>query len=226
VLRVGLTGELGSGKSTVAAMLAARGATVFSSDEIARELMQPGQPVFAAVLEHFGSTVLTLDHTLDRRKLAELAFDQAHPRIDELNALVHPAVIAEQAKRLGALAEEHPDAIVVIESALILSTPYGGDGRFDRILLVTAPEEHKIARYVARVARGRVLSEEERKALEADARRRMAAQQGEAPPGCIVIRNDGDLEQLAKQAEQAWFDLKTEGLETRNSNVPDGGYTG
>jgi dephospho-CoA kinase len=207
MLRVGLTGELGSGKSTVAAMLAARGAVILSSDDIARELMQPGQPVFAAVLEHFGSTVLTLEHTLDRRKLAALAFDPAHPRVDELNAIIHPAVIAEQAARLATLPS---DAIAVIESALILTTRFGTASRFNRLIVVTAPEEQKIARFIARMAVGREFSPEEHTALEQDARHRLALQHAPGPPGSLVIHNDGDLAHLEKQVDTIWQQLEVD----------------
>jgi dephospho-CoA kinase len=204
MLRVGLTGELGSGKSTVAAMLADRGAIVLSSDDIARELMQPGQPVFATILEHFGSTVLSLDHTLDRRKLAALAFDPTHPRVEELNAIIHPAVIAEQAARLATLPA---DAIAVIESALILTTPFGAANRFDRLIVVTAPEEAKIARFLTRMSSGRKLSPEEHATLEQDARRRLALQYAPPPPGSLIIHNDGDLAHLKPQVDVAWQSL-------------------
>jgi dephospho-CoA kinase len=207
MLRVGLTGELGSGKSTVAAMLAARGAIVLSSDDIARELMQPGQPVFAAILEHFGSTVLTPDHTLDRRKLAALAFHPTHPRVDELTAIIHPAVIAEQAARLATLPA---DAIAVIESALILTTPFGTANRFDRLIVVTAPEEAKVARFIARTAPGRTLSPKEHSALDQDARRRLALQHAPPPPGCFIIRNDGDVAHLNAQVDNLWKSLSVQ----------------
>jgi len=101
MLRVGLTGDLGSGKSTVGRMLAERGAVVLSSDEMGRELMQPGQPVFAKIVAKFGAEMVAADGSLDRHKLATLAFDPAHPRVEELNAIVHPAVIDAQAKQIA-----------------------------------------------------------------------------------------------------------------------------
>jgi len=217
MLRVGLTGDLGSGKSTVARMLAERGAVVFSSDEMGRALMQPGQPVFAEIVERFGPGVVAADGSLDRKKLAALAFDRANPRVEELNAIVHPAVIAAQAEQLAALAVKRPDAIAVVESALIFSTRYGstkyGPGgswreRFDRVVLVTAPEEQKVARFVDRAAAGRELSSEERAAIEADARRRLAVQRNDEYAGdCLVLHNDGDIEQLEVQVEAVWREL-------------------
>jgi dephospho-CoA kinase len=212
MLRVGLTGDLGSGKSTVARMLAERGALVFSSDEMGRALMRSGQAVYARIVEAFGPAVVGADRELDRGALAALAFDRMHPRVEDLNAIVHPAVIEEQARLLADLALERPEAIAVVESALIFSTKHveGGSwrGRFDRILLVTAPEERKVERFVARAAAGRVISDQERDSLEADARRRLAVQHSEEYAGdCLVLHNDGDIEQLEAQVEAVWRQL-------------------
>ena len=207
MLRVGLAGDLGSGKSTVAAMLAARGAVVLSSDEMARTMMQPGEAVYRAIVEQFGSAVVAADGALDRRRLAELAFDPAKPRVTELNAIVHPAVLAAQAQQVQALAGT--DAMVVIESALIFSA-YGLTAaqrreRFDRILLVVAAEARKIARFVERALQGRSASAEELAALQADARRRLALQRTEDHAAeCIVLTNDGSLAELEVQVERVW----------------------
>ena len=213
MLRVGLTGDLGSGKSTVARMLAERGAVVLSSDEMGRALMQPGQPVFAAIVAKFGEGVVAADGTLDRRKLAALAFDAARPRVDELNEIVHPAVLEAQAKQVAELGSTNPHAIVVVESALIFSTTHAPEGtwrgRFDRILLVEAPEAEKIARFVDRIAAGRTLTAEEREGFEADARRRLRVQHLTGYAGdCVVLHNDGDIEQLEQQVEAVWKELK------------------
>ena len=163
MLRVGLTGGLGSGKSTAARLFAALGAHVLQSDTIGRELMEPGQAVYAAIVDHFGSGVVQPDGRLDRGALATIAF--ADGRVEELNAIVHPAVIARQAELSKAIFASDPKAIVIVESALIFETKYGGHARlteaasagthrFDRIILVTAPEEVKITRFVARSAGG------------------------------------------------------------------------
>jgi dephospho-CoA kinase len=213
MLRVGLTGDLGSGKSTVARMLAERGAIVLSSDEMGRALMQPGERVFDEIVAAFGKNIVAADGTLDRHKLATLAFDRVHPRVEELNAIVHPAVIEAQAKYLAELGRSKPDAIVVIESALIFSTTHTPEGtwrgRFDRILLVEAPESEKVARFVDRIAAGLTLSAEEREGVEADARRRLALQHStDYAADCLVLHNDGDIEFLEQQAEVAWIELK------------------
>jgi dephospho-CoA kinase len=213
VLRVGLTGDLGSGKSTVARMLAEQGALVFSSDEMGRAMMQPGEPVYAAIVAQFGPGVVQPDGSLDRHELARLAF--AGKRVEELNAIVHPAVIAEQARLIAELAATQPDAIVVIESALIFSTKHGGEGRswhkrFDEVLLVTAPESVKIARFVSRASAERTLSSEEFAALEAEARRRLKAQRTTTgqEQECIVIRNNGDMAALEARVNDVWRALR------------------
>lgn len=208
MLRVGLTGDLGSGKSTVARMLAERGAVVFSSDEMGRALMQPGQQAYAEIVAVFGGGVVAADGSLDRKKLAALAFDAKNPRVDELNAIVHPAVIEAQAEKLEELARTNAGAIVVVESALIFSTQYGQGRwreRFDCVLVVDAPEEVKIARFVDRIAAGRALTAGEREGFEDDARRRLQVQHETAYPGdCLVLHNDGDVEFLEQQVAVVW----------------------
>jgi dephospho-CoA kinase len=215
MLRVGLTGDLGSGKSTVAKMFADRGAIVLSSDEMARARMQPGDQVYAKILQHFGNEVLSIDRLIDRAELAKIVFTEG--RVEELNAIVHPAVLEEQARQIDVLARTNPEAIVVVESALIFTTKHTLHGRpwserFDRIVLVTAPEESKVDRFLTRAAQGRTLGSEERSALEADARRRLAAQAETAnhAADCIVVHNDADVVSLEQQVETAWAELSRE----------------
>jgi dephospho-CoA kinase len=209
MLRVGLTGELGSGKSTVARMLAAHGVIVLSSDEMGRAMMQPGHPVFAQIVERFGSTILNADGTLNRHDLARIAFDPQNPRIEELNAIIHPAVIAEQAERIAEIARTQPHAIVVVESALIFSTRHTPEGswgsRFDCIVLVTAPDELKIERFVQRAAS----TSGGEAALRDDARRRLEAQRAAIPAGvpCYTIANDSSLSDLEREVEALWNEL-------------------
>lgn len=224
MLRVGLTGDLGSGKSTVAEMLSAHGAIVLSSDEMGREMMQPGQPVFDAIVARFGPAVVLADGTLDRKELARLAFTER--RVEELNAIVHPAVLEEQAKRVAELAETQPDAIVVVESALIFSTKHAGKGqkwtdRFDEVIVVAAPENVKITRFVERASAGRSLSAGERAALETDARKRLEAQrQGQTPDeDCIIVRNSGDRTALQARVTDVWRALERMASRNRSTAV-------
>ena len=202
MLRVGLTGGLGSGKSTAARMFAAHGARVFSADQIGREMMQPGERVYAAIVAQFGPEVVAANGALDRGELARIAF--AGGRVEELNAIVHPAVIARQAELTAEIVVQEPDAVVMIESALIFETKFlkNWHERFDKLILVTAPEELKIARFVARAA-----SAESRVALEADARRRLAQQiddDTKAASSDYVLTNDGTMAELQTQVDALW----------------------
>jgi dephospho-CoA kinase len=218
MLRVGLTGGLGSGKSTAARLFAELGALVLQSDAIGREMMEPGEAVYAAIVAHFGESVVSDDGRLDRQALARIAF--AEGRVEELNAIVHPAVIARQAELGEAIFASEPEAVVIVESALIFETNYGGEGRwksrFDRIILVAAPEELKIQRFVARAAAEAQISETRRAELEAEARRRLAQQipDGQKSAHCdYVLTNGGALTELEWQVDQLWPILKAAALE-------------
>lgn len=217
MLRVGLTGGLGSGKSTAARLFAARGAYVLYADEIAREMMQPGEPVYNTIVEAFGACVVCADGTLDRRALARIAFEEG--RVEELNAVVHPAVIARQAELMREIGAKNPSAVAMVESALIFETKHSEKGyeedswksRFDCVILVVASEAVKIGRYVERIAGGVIVASDRRKELEAEARRRLAQQipDEEKIPLCdFVLHNDGPVEELGLQVEQLWGVLR------------------
>jgi dephospho-CoA kinase len=212
MLRVGLTGGLGSGKSTVGRMFAELGAAVIDADEVGRSLMQPGQRVLDEIVEHFGMGVVRADGSLDRRALTEQAFQFG--RVEELNRIVHPAVIAAQNEWMREVFSKDPKAISMIESALIFEAS-GKEGkpgsvpgwreRFDRIILVTAPDELKVRRYVERASGG------DRKVLAADARKRLAAQIPDAEKVALsdwVIDNSGDTESLRVAVAAIYAELK------------------
>jgi dephospho-CoA kinase len=234
-------------------LFASLGAHVLQSDAIGRELMEPGQAVYTAIADHFGGGVVQPDGRLDRVALAKIAFDDG--RVEELNAIVHPAVIARQAELNEAIFQKDRGAIVIVESALIFETKYGEtkysetkyseakdaeakdveakdaeakDGeanyagsqaiegahwrnRFDRIILVTAPEEVKIARFVARCAGGEAITAERRGKLEAEARSRLAQQIPDEQKSALsdyVLTNGGSLAELEWQVDQLWPILK------------------
>jgi dephospho-CoA kinase len=155
---------------------------------------------------------------LDRQALARIAFSEG--RVEELNAIVHPAVIARQAELGEAIFASEPEAVVIVESALIFETNYGGEGRwksrFDRIILVAAPEELKIQRFVARAAAEAQISETRRAELEAEARRRLAQQIPDEQKSAhcdYVLTNGGALTELEWQVDQLWPILKAAALE-------------
>jgi dephospho-CoA kinase len=228
MLRVGLTGGLASGKSTVADLFARHGVHVLNADRIGRELMQPGQPVYAAILSHFSQypdvPSLTLaDGRLDRSALARYVLSTG--RLEELSRIVHPAVVAEQERRISAIFFKDPDAIVMVESALIFEadrdrTAPGFKRRFDKLILVTAPEDIRLARYLARS--GNVLSVEERVALEEDGRKRIAAQMPdrEKVPLCdFVIENSGPVEELEAEVQHVLKKLQQENVRLRHKGA-------
>ena len=213
MVRVGLTGGLGSGKSTVAAMLRELGAEVIEADELGRALMEPGHAVFDEIVETFGPEVVRPDGKLDRARLADLAFREG--RVDELNAIVHPAVIAAQGDWMRAVFARNPKAVAVVESALIFEVERDArlrgesEGvlsywrrRFDRVIVVAAPDEVKIARYVAKLSPG---GWDEK--IAADARSRLARQLSDAVKvsrADFVIENMGDVAGLREQVEAVW----------------------
>jgi len=200
MLRVGLTGGLACGKTTVALLLASHGAHVNYADQIARDLMQPGQSVYAEVVKHFGADIVEPDGSINRRQLAEKAFGGG--RIQELNQLVHPAVIDRETEWMDGFAADDPDAIVVIEAALILEA--GLQDRFNKIVVVTCTPEQRVHRFAARAK----LSLEE---ARFEAERRMAAQipdEEKVQAADFVIENTGTLAALERETEQLFVSLK------------------
>jgi dephospho-CoA kinase len=191
MLRVGLSGGIGSGKSTVARALARRGAIVIDADAIAREVVEPGQPGLAAVAERFGAEVLDGEGRLDRPKLAALVFDDPAARAD-LNAIVHPLVAAETARRLAAAPS---DAVVVMDVPLLVEAARSG---YDLVVIVEAPEPVRLERLVARGM------------TPGDARRRMTAQASDAERrrvADVVLDNSGSEEDLEHQVDALWAQL-------------------
>jgi dephospho-CoA kinase len=233
MLRVGLTGSLGSGKSTVAAMLRELGAYVIEADALGRALMEPGQAVFSKIVERFGPGVLGPDGRLNRARLAELAFQGG--RVQELNAIVHPATIELQRQKMEEIFARDPKAVAVVESALIFEVLRDARARgesdtalanlrrrLDRVIVITAPDELKIARYAARVSRRHEPREAGAaggasppgfEAAASDARERLKHQIPDAEKAAqadYVLENSGDLEALEAQVRALWERLKAE----------------
>src|ERR1700690_2648216 len=154
MLKVGLTGGIAAGKSVVGEMFVALGARLVQADRIAHSLMQPGEPVYNEVVRHFGREILNPDGSVNRGKLAEVAFGSTTAegkrasRIEELNRIVHPVVIRSQDEWMQEMGRQDPHAVAIVEAALILEA--GAGNRFDRLILVTCSEEKRVARVAAR----------------------------------------------------------------------------
>jgi dephospho-CoA kinase len=199
VLKIGLTGGVACGKSTVAAMFEGRGAHVIRADEIAHNLMEPGRAVYEAVVAHFGRGILNDDGTISRPKLAELAFAG---RIQELNALVHPAVVKFQDEWMAEVGRKDPKAIAMVEAALLVEA--GARSHFDKLITVTCGFEHKVERF-----RNRLKMPEA--AARAEVERRMAAQLPDEEKAAVadyVIDNSGTVAEAEGQVERIWQELR------------------
>jgi dephospho-CoA kinase len=209
MLKVGLTGGIASGKSVVGEMFVALGARLVQADRLAHELMNPGGPVYNEVVRHFGREILNPDGTVNRNKLAEIAFASSadganrESRIQELNRIVHPAVIRRQEEWMQAVALQDPNAVAIVEAALILEA--GTGKRFDHLIVVTCSPEQRVARFAARQ---KIDLDRAKKEVE----RRMAAQLPDAEKiraANYVIDNSGSLAKTREQVEVVWKDLSS-----------------
>jgi dephospho-CoA kinase len=210
MLKVGLTGGIASGKSVVGEMFVALGAHLVQADRIAHSLMQPGEPVYNEVVRHFGRDILNPDGSVNRAKLAELAFgppgDERASRIEELNRIVHPVVIRSQDEWMNEMGRQDPQAVAIVEAALILEA--GAAERFDRLVVVTCSAEQRIARFAARQ---KIKLEAARKEVA----RRMAAQlpdEEKIKAADYVIDNSSALDQTRDQTQQIWERLHAEAV--------------
>lgn len=195
MLAVGLTGGMGSGKSTVARLLVARGAELIDADAIARQVVEPGRPAHDALVERFGPGILAADGTVDRPALAAVAF--ADPAaLGDLNGITHPAIGAEMAARRSSL--EDSDAVVLFDIPLMTPSQRELLG-LDLVVVVDCDPELALERVVA----GRGLG-------AADVRARMAAQptrQQRLQGADLVLDNSGDLRALEQEVDRAWAAL-------------------
>jgi dephospho-CoA kinase len=201
VLLVGLTGGIGSGKSTVSGMLAERGAEIIDADHIAREVVMPCTPAWCKIREHFGPGVLFADGTIDRQALGDVVFGDP-AKLALLNEITHPAIFERIADRLEAAHDR--DVIVVLDAALLIET--GLARRVDVLVVTHSPKEVQVRRLAAKgmpttQANARIaaqLAPEERLA-RAD----------------LVIDNSGSLEDLGRQVDEVWRELERRLAERR-----------
>jgi dephospho-CoA kinase len=205
LLKLGLTGGIASGKSVVGEIFVKLGAHLIQADAVAHSLMQPGHAVYEEVVRRFGREILSPDRSINRPRLAEVAFGTpggAPPRVKELNEIVHPAVIEHENKWMEEIDRSDPNAIAIVEAALILES--GTASRFDRLIVVTCRPEQRIQRFARRLG----ISED---AARAEVARRMAAQipdEEKIKAADFVINNSGSLAATEEQVQRVLAALR------------------
>jgi dephospho-CoA kinase len=200
MLRVGLTGGVACGKSTVAKMFADLGAKIIDADLIAHELYRPGEEVYQELVKHFGEEIIKASGDLDRAKLASLVFDGG--RVEELNKIVHPAVIKRQEQWMQEIGEKDPYAVAMVEAALIFEA--GVKERFDKIIVVTCKPAQKVSRFGQRAGMPEALA-------RVDVERRNRAQipdEEKARRAHYVIDNSASLDETSHQVQRIYAELK------------------
>ena len=199
MLRIGLTGGVACGKSTIAAMLVKHGAYYLQADSLAHQLYAPGTPTYDEVVRHFGRGILNPDGSINRAVLADSVFPG---RIGELNAIVHPEVVKAQTAWMEEIARTDSQAVAVVEAALLIEAGAAKD--FDKVIVVTCSFEHKVKRFAERTSASP-------RAARAEVSRRSAAQftdEEKARHADYVIDNSGSLEDTERQVEHIWNQLQ------------------
>jgi len=212
LLKVGLTGGIASGKSVVGEMFRALGAHVVQADQIAHQLLEPGEAVYGEVVRHFGAGILNGDGTVNRAKLAEAAFGSPNgkvpSRVQQLNRIVHPAVIQRQEEWMEAEGRKDPHGIAMVEAALILEA--GAGKRFDRLVVVTCRPEQRAQHWASRLGVDEDTARQE-------VTRRMAAQlpdEEKIKAADFVIDNSGSLDETRRQVATVYSKLRQEAERT------------
>jgi dephospho-CoA kinase len=201
LLKVGLTGGISSGKSAVGQMFVRLGAHLIQSDLVAHQLLEPGEAVYDAVVKQFGTGILNADKSVNRPRLSELAFGTPS-RIQELNRIIHPAVIERENRWMNEIAVTDPHAITIVEAALILEA--GSHKRFDQLIVVTCRPEQRIERWASKM---KVDLDIARREVE----RRMAAQlpdDAKINAADYVIDNSGSLDVTREKVNQVYLKLR------------------
>ena len=195
---IALTGGIASGKSTIAGRLAEHGAIVVDADRTVRELQQPGQPVFAQIVDAFGEGVVAADGSLDRAAVGSIVFHDGE-RLAELNAIVHPAVKAETQRKFREAFDADPDAVIVYDVPLLREAR--GTGEWDSVVVAHAPAEVRIQRMIDN--RGMTRD-------DATARvRSQASDEERLALADVVIDTGGTLEHTLEQADRLWAELSS-----------------
>lgn len=197
-LLVGLTGTMGSGKSTSAAMLKEIGAFIVDADVICRDLVHPNRSAWKEIIQAFGNEILQTDQeTIDRGKLAKIIFNDNEKK-EQLEKILHPKVIAEEMKLADQIFKDHPEAIVVVEAALLIES--GNHKKMDKVVVVTCDEEQSIQRAMRRSS----LSREE----VASRIHKQMPQSEKIKFANYVLRNNGSQEEFKNEVQALFSELK------------------
>lgn len=204
MLKVGLTGGVACGKSVVSKMFVELGAHIVYADKIAHELYRPGQQVYEEILKRFGHEIVKPDGEIDRARLAAIAFGDG--RVQELNKIVHPAVIRRQEQLMYEISTREPNAVIMVEAALIFEA--GVKNRFAKTIVVTCRPDQKITRYAQR-------ANIDEAAAAAEVERRSKAQLTDDEKirrADFVIDNSGPLDRTRQQVERIYAELKVQAI--------------
>jgi dephospho-CoA kinase len=214
MLRVGLTGGIACGKSTVAAMMRERGWTVFDADALAHRLIEPGQPAYHEVVREFGSAILRPDGTIDRKALGTMVFaNRAH--LERLNRIIHPRVMETQDRQFTELELANPRSVAVVEAALLIEAGY--QKNLDRLIVAWCRPEQQRERLLARGLTAEEIEQRIATQLPIDEKRRIADE---------VINCSGDVEETRRQVADLIARLNEEAAGEPLENPFDEGYGG
>ena len=198
-LLAGLTGTMGSGKSTTASMLKKMGAFIIDADAICKDLVLPDRPAWNEIVQTFGKEILQVDEqTIDRGKLAHIIFNDKEKK-KQLETILHPRVIAEEMKMAEQIFKDHPEAIVIVEAALLIES--GNDQKMDKVIVVACDEEQSIQRAMKRSSLSRD-----------DAISRIQNQMPQAEKikhADYILRNNGNQDELKLNVQALFSELKT-----------------
>ncbi len=212
MLNVGLTGGIGCGKSTVAKMLADKGAHVIDFDVLTHRVQEPGQAAWRAIIDRFGEGVLNPDRTIDRTRLGSVVLADPE-KLRHLNDIVHPVVLAEWRRLLAEIEKGHPEAIVLSDIPLLIEA--GLKGLFDLVVLVYASPEDQIRRIMERNGYSRD-----------EAQKRLSVQMPideKLKHADIVVRNEASLDRTRDDVDQVWKEFIAKEREKRKGNTIKGG---
>ncbi|OGP69635.1 MAG: dephospho-CoA kinase [Deltaproteobacteria bacterium RBG_13_47_9] len=198
MLVVGLTGGVASGKTTVSQILQQEGSYLIDADQIARELVQPRTPTWGELIRVFGKEILQKDESINRKKLAATVFSNPQKR-RLLEEILHPQITKEIDRRVEAIRKKDPEAVVVVDAALLVET--GTYRRMDKLIVVTATETQQIERLGKRTGAAR----KEAKGIISSQR----ALEEKVKVADFIIRNEGTLEETSMRAKEIFQELKT-----------------